>query len=99
MKKIIILFLLILVLGSLYACNSENNTDPGHNVVKDKEAHYLVFVVENIEIEKMLVVETDTFENLQVYFPVIPEREGYTSYWEEKAIYSSTQKEVYINAY
>ena len=56
-------------------------------------------MVENIEIERMLVVSTNTFENLQVYFPTIPEKEGYNSYWEETVVYSDTQKEVYINAY
>ena len=106
MKKIITLILTVLTLVCLTACGggSESeptppNTDPGHSVVQDTKAHYLIFMVENIEIERMLVVSTDTYENLQAYFPTIPEKEGYNSYWEEKEVYSSTQNEIYINAY
>ena len=107
MKKILALLLAVLTLFCLCSCDGEEseptptppNTDPGHSVVQDTEAHYLIFMVENIEIERMLVVSTDTFENLQAYFPTIPEKAGYNSYWEETVVYSDTQKEVYINAY
>ncbi len=89
----------------LFSCNSSNhdsnttNNNSGHSVVQDSEAHYLIFMVDTVEIEKMLVVPSDTFENIQDYFPTIPEREGYNSYWEEIEVYSDTQKEIYINAY
>jgi len=105
MKKILALLLAVLTLFCLGSCGGEEleptppDTDPGHSVVQDLEAHYLIFMVENIEIERMLVVSTDTFENLQAYFPTIPEKAGYNSYWEETIVYSDTQKEVYINAY
>ena len=105
MKKILALLLAVLTLFCLCSCGGEEpeptppDTDPGHSVVQDAEAHYLIFMVENIEIERMLVVSTDTFENLQAYFPTIPEKVGYNSYWEETVVYSESQKEVYINAY
>ena len=105
MKKILALLLAVLTLFCLCSCGGEEpestppDTDPGHSVVQDTEAHYLIFMVENIEIERMLVVSTDTFENLQAYFPTSPEKAGYNSYWEETVVYSETQKEVYINAY
>ena len=105
MKKILALLLAVLTLFCLCSCGGEEpeptppDTDPGHSVVQDAEAHYLIFMVENIEIERMLVVSTDTFENLQAYFPTIPEKAGYNSYWEETVVYSESQKEVYINAY
>ena len=105
MKKIISIIFACLTLCCLCSCGGEEPTstppssDPGHSVVQDTEAHYLIFMVENIEIEKMLVVSTDTFAELQAYFPTIPEKEGYNSYWEEKEIYSNEQKEIYINAY
>ena len=106
MKKILVVLLAVLTLFCLCSCGGKEpeptppNTDPGHGVIKeDADAHYLIFMVENIEIERMLVVSTDTFENLQAYFPTIPEKEGYNSYWEETVVYSDLQKEVYINAY
>jgi hypothetical protein len=104
MKKILALLLAVLTLFCLCSCGEEPeptppDTNPGHGVDQDTEAHYLIFVVENIEIERMLAVSTDTFENLEPYFPTIPEKAGYNSYWEETVVYSDTQKEVYINAY
>ena len=72
---------------------------PSYGVVDDEEAHYLIFKVEDIEIEKMLVVSTDTYENLEAYFPTIPAKEGFNAYWEEVAVYSDTQNTIYINAY
>ena len=72
---------------------------PSYGVVDDEEAHYLIFKVEDIEIEKMLVVSTDTYENLEAYFPTIPVKEGFNAYWEEVAVYSDTQNTIYINAY
>ena len=72
---------------------------PSYGVVDDEEAHYLIFKVEDIEIEKMLVVSTDTYESLEAYFPTIPAKEGFNAYWEEVAVYSDTQNTIYINAY
>ena len=105
MKKILALLLAVLTLVCLCSCGGDEpeptppNTDPGHSVVQDAEAHYLVFKVEDIEIEKMLVVSTDTYENLEAYFPTIPAKEGFNAYWEEVAVYSDTQNTIYINAY
>ena len=72
---------------------------PSYGVVDDEEAHYLIFKVEDIEVEKMLVVSTDTYESLEAYFPTIPAKEGFNAYWEEVAVYSDTQNTIYINAY
>lgn len=48
----------------------------------------------------MLAVSTDTYENLEIYFPTVPEKDGYIGYWKElNVVYSSTEKEVYSNAY
>lgn len=106
MKKILALLLAVLTLFCLCSCGGEEpeptppDTDPGHSVVQDAEAHYVVFLLEGkVELERMLVVSTDTFENLEPYFPTIPEKAGYNSYWEETVVYAETQKEVYINAY
>lgn len=109
MKKILAMLLAVLTLFCLCSCGGEEpeptppDTDPGHSVVQDTEAHYLVFMVGEgqsaKEVGRMLVVSTDTFENLEPYFPTIPEKAGYNSYWEETVVYAETQKEVYINAY
>ena len=57
MKKIISIIFACLTLFCLCSCGGEEPTstppssDPGHSVVQDTEAHYLIFMVENIEIE------------------------------------------------
>lgn len=79
---------------------SESTTPPqNYDVVDDEEAHYLIFKVEDVEIEKMLVVSTDTYESLEAYFPTIPAKDGFNAYWEEVDVYSETQNTIYINAY
>ena len=110
-KNILIMLILVLSLGMLFSCGSTDIPDepttpsdpttppPSYGVVDDEEAHYLIFKVEDIEIEKMLVVSTDTYENLEAYFPTIPAKEGFNAYWEEVAVYSDTQNTIYINAY
>lgn len=104
-KRFIVLFLIMVVTMCCFsACGDKKedpvNPNPGYDVVNDKEAHYLIFMIQATEIARMLVVSTDTYENLEAYFPTIPEEDGYTGYWEElSAVYSSTEKEIYINAY
>lgn len=40
------------------------------------------------------------YENLEPYFPTVPEKESFVGYWEDiDEVYFSTQKEIYINAY
>jgi hypothetical protein len=52
------------------------------------------------EVAKIVVVSTDTYDNLEPYFPTIPKKEGYNSYWEDiDAVYLDSQKAIYINAY
>ena len=90
--------------GSSSSSDSDEPSDPttpppSYGVVDDEEAHYLIFKLEDIEIEKMLVVSTDTYESLEAYFPTIPAKEGFNAYWEEVAVYSDTQNTIYINAY
>ena len=90
--------------GSSSSSDSDEPSDPttpppSYGVVDDEEAHYLIFKVEDIEVEKMLVVSTDTYESLEAYFPTIPVKEGFNAYWEEVAVYSDTQNTIYINAY
>lgn len=110
MKKrfLAVLFVVISVLCCMTACDKKDddstkpkpNPNPGYDVVEDNEAHYLIFMVEANEVEKMLVVSTDNYENLEPYFPTVPEKEGFVGYWEDiDEVYSSTQKEIYINAY
>lgn len=105
-KRLIALFLIIAVAMCCFsACGDKEedpvNPKPGYDVVEDdNEAHYLIFMVEAIEVEKMLVVSTDTYENLEAYFPTVPEKDGYIGYWEDlRYVYLSTEKEIYINAY
>lgn len=108
MKKrfLAVLLVVISVLCCMTACGKNNddankpNPNPGYDVVEDNEAHYLIFMVEANEVEKMLVVSTDNYENLEPYFPTVPEKKGFVGYWENiEEVYSSTQKEIYINAY
>ena len=103
MKKIISIIFACLTLFCLCSCGGEEPTstppssEPGHSVVQDTEAHYLIFInPSGSEIGRMLVVSTDTFDSLQVYFPTIPEKDGYVAYWEEKEVYDTSKKEVYI---
>ena len=112
MKKrfLAILLVVISVLCCMTACDKKDddstkpkpNPNPGYDVVEDNEAHYLIFMVEANEVEKMLVVSTDNYENLEPYFPTVPvpEKEGFVGYWEYiDEVYSSTQKEIYVDAY
>lgn len=110
MKKrfLAILLVVISVLCCMTACDKKDddstkpkpNPNPGYDVVEDNEAHYLIFMVEANEVGKMLVVSTDNYENLEPYFPTVPEKKGFVGYWENiEEVYSSTQKEIYINAY
>lgn len=85
-KFLAILLVVISVLCCMTACgkkdddstNPDPNPDPnpdsnpGYDVVEDNEAHYLIFMVEAREVEKMLVVSTDNYENLEPYFPTVP---------------------------
>ena len=97
MKKLLSIILLVLAMSvGLCACG-DNKED--EETVTDKDAHYICFMVENGELGQMLVLPTDTYDALSVYFPLIPEKEGYTSYWEEKEVYSESEKIIYINAY
>ena len=67
MKKrfLAILLVVISVLCCMTACGKKDddstkpNPNPGYDVVEDNEAHYLIFMVEANEVEKMLVVSTD----------------------------------------
>lgn len=76
MKKrfLAILLVVISVLCCMTACGKKDddstkpNPNPGYDVVEDNEAHYLIFMVEANEVEKMLVVSTDNYENLEPYF-------------------------------
>ena len=102
MKKCILLFMAVLSLFCLCSCTPDNGpvtSDPEYDIISDDEAHYLVFKIDEIEVAKILVVETDTYESLLPYFPTIPEKEGKESYWETIEIYSEDQKVIYINAY
>ena len=111
-KNILLMLIIVLSLSMLFSCGNTTSTPPASNkpsnpttpppsygVVDDEEAHYLIFKVEDIEVEKMLVVSTDTYESLEAYFPTIPAKEGFNAYWEEVAVYSDTQNTIYINAY
>lgn len=103
-KKIIISFIILSFTFILVGCKQKNPTPsgpttPNINVVDDSEAHYLVFMVNGKEIGKMHVVKTDTYSDLEPYFPTIPEVKGYTAYWEEVEVYSNSETEVIINAY
>ena len=108
MKKrfLAILLVVISVLCCMTACGKKDddstkpNPNPGYDVVEGKGAHDRIVVVEANEVEKMLVVSADNYENLEPYFPTVPEKEGFVGYWEDvDEVYSSTQKEIYINAY
>ena len=109
-KNILLILIIVFSLSMLFSCGKNNvppsdapsnpaTPSPGYGVVDDEEAHYLIFKVEDIEIEKMLVVSTDTYESLEAYFPTIPAKDGFNAYWEEVAVYSNTQNTIYINAY
>ncbi len=113
MKKILFIILAVFSLVCFSACNNDDNKGGGGDnnkpsdptptqvteVISDKKAQYLIFMVEGSEIAKMVVVETDTYEELKDYFPTIPEKEDSICYWEEKEVYSEDQNEIYINAY
>ncbi len=52
------------------------------------------------KIARMLVVSNDNYEILEPYFPTAPDKDWFVGYWENiEEVYSSTQKEIYINAY
>lgn len=97
---VISMFCCLTACGKGKADSSGSSPNPGYDVVEDNEAHYLIFMVEANEVEKMLVVSTDNYENLEPYFPTVPEKEGFVGYWEDiDEVYSSSQKDIYINAY
>ena len=108
MKKFLSVFLLVLaVLAclSFTACGdpepeqTPDDTPTGGETTTDEAAHYLHLIVDGNELAVLLVLNTDTYEELSIYFPLIPEEEGYTSYWEEKEVYSETENEIYLYAY
>ena len=106
MKKYILICFLTLIIVCMTACGIDDKNDstptstpePTHAVVTDDDAHYLIFLIQDIPVAKILVTETDTYDELKNYFPTIPEKEGYSYHWEKKEVYSSGNKEIYINA-
>ena len=108
MKKfLLVLFVCVCALACFSACSNgnenggaNNDNDPNYGIVSDDEAHYIVFLVEAQEFARMHVVPTDTYESLEPYFPLVPDREGFIGEWEIiEDIYSDTSATVYINAY
>ena len=104
MKKfLIILLALVACVFCFTGCfgeKKEPDATPDDEIVTDTNAHYLIFVQEGAELEKMLVLPTDTYASLLPYFPLINEKEGYTASWEViSEVYSATLNEIYINAY
>lgn len=64
----------------------------------DKE-HFLSFYCEDKLIVKMRVLDSDTYESLKPFFPTIPEKEGYTAYWEKPTtVYDKSNKNIRIDA-
>ena len=80
---------------------TEFNTDTGSygkttdDIEKIDEIHYLSFEVEGVEIAKIIVMPTDTYESLFPYFPTVPEKKGYTGEWE-KLDYVYSEDEIVI---
>ena len=80
-----------LSLSEEYEINSDN---------KDEIVHYLSFEIEGMEVAKIVVLPTDTYDTLKPYFPTIPEKEGYEGYWEKiDNVYSEDSSVVVIVAY
>ncbi len=121
MKRAIILILsAIMMVAScaiLVACGEDNTSSSNQNPTEQKNPiygfedsdnyHYLVFKVKENEIARMLVVEGDTYEDLEPYFPLIDAEEDVTSddgkayyfVWEKlDKVYDENKKEIKINA-
>lgn len=62
--------------------------------------HYLSFEVEGTELVKWQVQPTDTYESLEPFFPLVPEKENYIGYWEKiDSVYSEEELTITICAY
>lgn len=77
-KRIFALILLLCILTMTFvACKSSVKIDD-----KKTGTHYLVFIVDDTEILKMVVLKGETYEDLCPYFPTVPHKEGYIGYWD-----------------
>lgn len=124
-KRILTIFALICCcLFSLTACKcskdkipDDNDKDkdieiivPDDNPKKD-ETHYLKFIDDGVEILKIVVLKSDTYESLKPYFPTLNEKEGYIRHWDGDyrytkytpenpfVIWSDTEKVIVIYSY
>ena len=62
--------------------------------------HYLSFEVEGVEIAKLFVMNTDTYDALKPYFPTVPEKDGYVGEWEKlDYVYDENEVVITISAY
>ena len=81
----------------------EANDDQGHydNEVEGSEnIHYLIFEVDGVEVARIIVLPTDTYDSLEPYFPTIKEKTGYDSFWERvDEVYVEGVKSIVISAY
>lgn len=98
-KRNLLLGLAIILAG----CGGGGQTDKTLEVNIDDsndEIHYLIFKDNNIEVAKMVVLPTDTYDDLEPYFPTIPFEDGKpVSYWEKDiVVYQRKNKNVVINA-
>lgn len=110
---LLIVFLLVGVLCSCSENTPTQNDVPAENKTESKstvpnynasptapnDAHYVSFYVDNILVEKMLVLSGETYETLSDYFPTIPEKEGKTAKWEVvDKVFDEKVKDIRINA-
>ncbi len=95
MKKI--KFIPVLVLVSflsfgISSCKSEENSTPKSDdiniVEKDNDTHFLRFMENNAEIMRLVVLEKETYSDLQPYFPTLTQEDGWIKYWDGDYTYT-----------
>ena len=85
--------------------------NPNTEIIESKDAHYLVFKESGESYDdattlvSLIVFEGDTYEDLEPYFPLVPNKiiggYEYTGKWNIKAgdkVYDSDKKEIIVTA-
>ena len=74
-----------------------NANDYNANEEKDR-VHYLIFKIDEKEVARLATSEGDTYEDLEIFFPTIPDT--YAGYvWEKlDVVYSNSKELIEINA-
>lgn len=85
------------------SCKSEDISSPKSediNIVeKDNETHFLRFMENNAEIMRLVVLENETYSDLQPYFPTLTQEEEWIKYWDGDYTYTDYSAENQFKVY